>query len=349
MVLLGPSGCGKTTMLRIIAGIEKPTDGHVYFNGEDMDGIEPMHRNVAMVFQNFGLYPHLNVFKNIAFPLQSLKWKPDAIEAKVKETAERLDITHILNRKPRQLSGGQKQRTALARAMVRDPAVFLFDEPLSNLDPKMRVEIRDLIAELHRSLKTTFVYVTHDQGEAMQLADRIVVMEEGMIRQIGTPAEIYNEPNSVYVAGFVGNPQMNFYAARMSDIDGNCVVKFMGTEFTVPKALIPEEQYRNESGKKIIAAVRPEDFRLIPDTEDAATHHFEAGVRKIVTMGAGLYTELEADGVVFTAVFQNHTEIAEGSSVTVYLDPSRIHLFDAESKQSVRTIARPEVTSDGTL
>ncbi len=349
MVLLGPSGCGKTTLLRLIAGIEKPTDGRVCFDGEDMNGIEPMHRNVAMVFQNFGLYPHLNVFKNIAFPLQSLKWKPDAIEAKVKETAERLDITHILNRKPRQLSGGQKQRTALARAMVRDPAVFLFDEPLSNLDPKMRVEIRDLIAELHRSLKTTFVYVTHDQGEAMQLADRIVVMEEGMIRQIGTPAEIYNEPNSVYVAGFVGNPQMNFYAARMSDRDGECVVKFMGTEFTVPKSLIPEEQYRNESGKKIIAAVRPEDFRLIPDTEEAAKYHFEAAVRKIVTMGAGLYTELEAGGVVFTAVFQNHTEIAEGSTVTVHLDPSRIHLFDSESKLSVRTLARPEVTSDGTL
>ena len=349
LVLLGPSGCGKTTLLRIIAGIEKPTEGHVYFDGEDMEGVEPMHRNVAMVFQNFGLYPHLNVFKNIAFPLQSMKWKPDAIEAKVNETAARLDITHILNRKPRQLSGGQKQRTALARAMVRDPVVFLFDEPLSNLDPKMRLEIRDLIAELHRSLKTTFVYVTHDQGEAMQLADRIVVMEEGVIRQIGTPSEIYNEPNSVYVAGFVGNPQMNFYAARITDRNGKCIVKIMGTEFDVPPSLVREDYYRNESGKKVIAAVRPEDFRLIPDTEASAHSCFEAKVRKVVTMGAGLHTELEADGLVFTAVFQNHTEIEEGGSVRIYLDPARIHLFDAESKETVRTAGKPEVTSNGAV
>ena len=213
----------------------------------------------------------------------------------------------------------------------------------------MRLEIRDLIAELHRSLKTTFVYVTHDQGEAMQLADRIVVMEEGVIRQIGTPSEIYNEPNSVYVAGFVGNPQMNFYAARITDRNGKCIVKFMGTEFDVPPSLVWEDYYRNESGKKVIAAVRPEDFRLIPDTEASAHSCFEAKVRKVVTMGAGLHTELEADGLVFTAVFQNHTEIEEGGSVRVYLDPARIHLFDAESKETVRTAGKPEVASNGAV
>ena len=335
IVLLGPSGCGKTTILKLIAGTEKPTEGTVYFDGEDMDGIEPMKRNVAMVFQNFGLYPHLTVFKNIAFPLETKKMKKEEIRVQVEATAAKLDITHILNRKPRQLSGGQKQRTALARAMVRNPRVFLFDEPLSNLDPKMRLEIRDLIAGLHESLGTTFVYVTHDQGEAMQLADRIVVMEEGSIRQIGTPADIYNNPNSVYVAGFVGNPQMNFFASRMYDRGEEGAVTVMGKEFRIPAKRLPETVFHGASGAKIISGIRPEDFRLLPERPDLEDAFIEAEIGKLVPMGSGVHAEAKCGNTVFLAVLPNHTPVAVGDTVKLYVDPVCIHLFDPETKASV--------------
>ncbi|MBR5739291.1 MAG: ABC transporter ATP-binding protein [Lachnospiraceae bacterium] len=345
-MLLGPSGCGKTTILKLIAGTEKPTSGAVFFNDEDMDGIDPMHRNVAMVFQNFGLYPHLNVYKNMAFPLETRKMKKEEIRRIVEETVAQLDISHILNRKPRQLSGGQKQRVALGRAMVRDPQVFLFDEPLSNLDPKMRLEIRDLIAELHRRLQTTFVSVTHDQGEAMQLADRIVVMEEGVIRQTGTPADIYDNPNCVYVAGFVGAPQINFYASRLYD-RGTCgAVTVMGSEFLVPASRLPESVFRGANGKRIIAAIRPEDFRLQPSAPENEAFFVTAKVRKVVPMGAGLHVEAQCGDIVFMAVLPNHTEVEPGDDLRLFVNPVRIHLFDAETKESVtipnETKALPE-------
>ncbi|MBR4768385.1 MAG: ABC transporter ATP-binding protein [Lachnospiraceae bacterium] len=335
LVLLGPSGCGKTTILKLIAGTEKPDEGNVYFNEENVSGVDPMKRNVAMVFQNFGLYPHLNVYKNMAFPLETKKMKKDEIRKIVEDTAAKLDITHILNRKPRQLSGGQKQRTALGRAMVRDPQVFLFDEPLSNLDPKMRLEIRDLIADLHKSLNTTFVYVTHDQGEAMQLADRIVVMEEGVIRQIGTPSEIYNHPNCVYVASFVGAPQINFYASRLYDRDGQPFVTIMGTDFAIPKKRLEESYYRNANGNRIIAAIRPEDFRLMPEREDLSGSYVEAAVSKFVPMGAGIHVEAMIRDICFTAVLPNHTEVTVGQTMKLFVDPECIHLFDPDTKESV--------------
>ena len=215
IVLLGPSGCGKSTLLRLIAGLEKPTEGTLRFDGEDVSTLEPMKRNVAMVFQSFALYPHLTVYKNMAFPLKSMKLPQEEIKRRVEAAAKILDIDYLLNRRPRVLSGGQRQRVALGRAMVREPVVFLLDEPLSNLDAKMRTELRDQIIRLHERLKTTFVYVTHDQAEAMQMGDRLAIMDMGRIVQTGTPQEIYDHPNSVYVAGFVGAPKINFFASHL--------------------------------------------------------------------------------------------------------------------------------------
>ena len=347
LVILGPSGCGKTTILRLISGIEKPSEGAVLFDGEDMDGIDPMHRNVAMVFQNYGLYPHLNVFKNIAFPLETKKMKKDEIRKIVEETAAELDISHILNRKPRELSGGQKQRVALARAMVRHPSVFLFDEPLSNLDPKMRLEIRDLIANLHQKLDTTFVYVTHDQSEAMQLADRIVVMSQGSIRQIGTPKEIYDDPNSVYVAQFVGAPQINFFASRLYDREDGPAVTVMGKEISVPVDKLAKEEYEDRSGRKVISAIRPEDFRIAPKENVKNPAFYDTIIRKVVPMGAGIHIEAEYESIVFTAVLQNHTDVAPGSTVRLYVDPACIRLFDGETEASILSDPASGINPEG--
>lgn len=261
--------------------------------------------------------------------------KKEEIEKHVMRVAEKLDIVHILNRKPRQISGGQKQRVALARAMVRDPSVFLFDEPLSNLDAKMRLEIRDLIQELHRDLGTTFIYVTHDQGEAMQLADRIVVMEEGVIRQVGTPAEVYNNPNCVYVAGFIGNPQMNFFAGRLFDRDGKCILKVNNHEFEIPASRINREAYEGAEGKKIIVGIRPEDFRMAPIHSEETDTRMDVKVQKVVPMGAGIHTEVNDQEVYFTAVLQNHTAVDSGDRISLYVDPKNIHLFDAETRKAV--------------
>ena len=226
--LIGHNGCGKSTLLRLIAGLEKPTEGTLRFDGEDVSTLEPMKRNVAMVFQSFALYPHLTVYKNMAFPLKSLKLPQEEIKRRVEAAAKILDIDYLLNRRPRVLSGGQRQRVALGRAMVREPVVFLLDEPLSNLDAKMRTELRDQIIRLHERLKTTFVYVTHDQAEAMQMGDRLAIMDMGRIVQTGTPQEIYDHPNSVYVAGFVGAPKINFFASHLRRGETGWSIRLLG-------------------------------------------------------------------------------------------------------------------------
>lgn len=234
IVLLGPSGCGKSTLLRLIAGLEKPTEGTLRFDGEDVSTLEPMKRNVAMVFQSFALYPHLTVYKNMAFPLKSMKLPQEEIKRRVEAAAKILDIDYLLNRRPRVLSGGQRQRVALGRAMVREPVVFLLDEPLSNLDAKMRTELRDQIIRLHERLKTTFVYVTHDQAEAMQMGDRLAIMDMGRIVQTGTPQEIYDHPNSVYVAGFVGAPKINFFASHLRRGETGWNIRLLGKTLELP-------------------------------------------------------------------------------------------------------------------
>lgn len=337
LVLLGPSGCGKSTMLRVIAGLLHQTDGQVLFDDQDVTGLDARERNVSMVFQNYALYPHLNVFKNIAFPLGNIKKiTKEEITARVEEVAKVLDIEDILNRRPRELSGGQRQRVALGRAMVRNPVVFLFDEPLSNLDTAMRQELREVIADLHRRLNTTFVYVTHDQAEAMQLGDRVAVMDEGKIIQLGNPQEVYNEPNCVYSAGFVGSPKMNFFASRFIKKEANWAVKIMGNEFGIPTDRIPfpGDDPAVSDGGRVISGIRPEDLRLEP-VEGAADVSFAANVVKTVPMGAGLHAELGTNGTHFMAVFQNHTDVAAGSEVTLHVDPATIHLFDPETEKTL--------------
>lgn len=336
MVLLGPSGCGKSTMLRIIAGLVTETEGRVYFDGEDQTGLDARERNVSMVFQNYALYPHLNVFKNIAFPLGNIKgMTKEDIKKKVEETAELLEITDILNRRPRELSGGQRQRVALGRAIVRDPKVFLLDEPLSNLDTKMRAELRDVIADLHRKTGTTFIYVTHDQSEAMQLGDRIAVMDNGVIKQVGNPQEVYNNPDCVYSASFVGSPRMNFFAGRFVT-DGNSVsVRVMGNEFPLPCGTVMPGDPGITNESRVIAGIRPEDLKPLPQGLPGEVS-FKASVQKVVPMGAGLHVELSCSGTSFLAVFLNHTDVKAGEELTLYLDSRLIHLFDPETELSLK-------------
>ena len=335
LVLLGPSGCGKSTMLRIISGLISQTEGKVFFDGQDMAGTDARERNVAMVFQSYALYPHLNVYKNIAFPLGSIRgMKKEEIAAKVEEVAEILDVTSILNRRPRELSGGQRQRVALGRAMVRNPVVFLLDEPLSNLDTKMRAELRDVIADVHKRLGTTFVYVTHDQSEAMQLGDRIAVMENGVIRQVGKPQEVYNCPNCVYVASFVGSPRMNFFAARFVKKEDSLAVRIMGHEFPLPEGKVSLEKESVKDEGRVIAGIRPEDFKLSAGDPEYDIS-FPATAEKTVPMGAGLHVEFSLAGTAFLAVLQNHTEVNPGDELCLHVDSRTIHLFDPETEERI--------------
>lgn len=256
IVLVGPSGCGKSTTLRMIAGLEDISSGELYIDGKPVSGVQPKDRDIAMVFQSYALYPHMTVYKNMAFALKLKKLPKAEIDKKVMHAAKILELEPYLNRRPRALSGGQRQRVALGRAMVRNPRVFLLDEPLSNLDAKLRTEMRSRIISLHKELQTTFVYVTHDQTEAMTMADRIVVMDKGVVRQFDTPQMLYNEPADMFVAGFIGSPAMNFFDAAVS---GEKIV-FSGCEAEIPKdkkqCLAPYE------GKKIVLGVRPEHFTL---------------------------------------------------------------------------------------
>ena len=350
LVLLGPSGCGKSTMLRVISGLDRAIDGEVYFDGVLMNDMEPMKRNVSMVFQSFALYPHLNVYKNLAFPLKSIripveddgkkhlfkrkekKLPQEEIQRRVEETAQVLDITHILNRRPRALSGGQRQRVALGRAMVREPVVFLLDEPLSNLDVKMRQDLRNEIINMHNHLKTTFIYVTHDQSEAMHLGDRVVVMDEGKIIQIGTPQEVYDYPNCLYVAGFVGAPKMNLFPCLLRRGADSWALRVMGREFPIPEERLSLSDDRVREGMKVIAGLRPEAFTLAGEEEEP---DFVAEVTRVVPMGASLHVDALCNEKRFTFVLQNHTEVSPGMVLRLKADNWSIHVFDADTEQNL--------------
>ena len=353
LVLLGPSGCGKTTLLRLVSGLEKPTEGRIYFDGVDMTEQEPMPRNVAMVFQSYALYPHLTVYKNIAFPLKSKHMKSDEIDRRVMEAAKALDIEYLLNRRPRVLSGGQRQRVALARAIVREPSVFLLDEPLSNLDVKMRQELREVILNLHEKLGTTFIYVTHDQTEAMQMGSRIVVMNSGLLQQIGSPQEVYNYPASVFTGTFIGAPKMNLFASRMKSINtvsggpeakgAQWSVSLMGNRFALPLERAPYDDPEFFEGKPVILGVRPEDFKEDGDPDQP---YIEAKAVKVVPMGASLHIEAEANGKTFLTVRDNHTPIEPGDVMKLPVNRWCVHVFDALSEKalckSVYKELRPE-------
>ena len=320
-VLVGPSGCGKTTTLRLIAGLETITSGHIFIGDQDVTHLEPKDRNVAMVFQNYALYPHLTVWENIAFGLMARKVPKPEIEQRVQRAAAMLGIGNLLKRKPRQLSGGQQQRVAIGRAIVRNPNVFLFDEPLSNLDAKLRVEMRTELLKLHRELGSTAVYVTHDQEEAMTMGDVIVVMEGGVIQQKGTPREIYFHPRNRFVAGFIGSPAMNMLAGRLRQ-----------GEFVSDALRIPLEVAGPE--RDVILGIRPEDVQLpgvLPPERE--TPPVTATVEVIELLGARAIVTLLLKGQEIRAVIEErHLErLQEGEETQVVFDRERLHLFDAQS------------------
>ncbi len=311
IVLVGPSGCGKSTTLRMIAGLEEISEGELYIGDRLVNDIAPKDRDIAMVFQNYALYPHMTVFDNMAFGLKLRKVPKDEIERKVNEAAKILDLTHLLDRKPKAMSGGQRQRVALGRAIVRSPKVFLLDEPLSNLDAKLRAQMRTEISKIHKKLGTTFIYVTHDQTEAMTMGDRIVCMKDGFVQQVDTPQNLYENPTNKFVAGFLGSPQMNFIDASLKEEYGQYVVEF-GSDDTKSsrgvkyQIIVPESKVNqdlaNYVGKEIILGVRPES---IHDEEmfisNATTGIIEADVDITELMGAETFLYLQCEGIPLTA------------------------------------------------
>ena len=262
IILVGPSGCGKSTTLRMIAGLEEISEGELYIDGKLMNDVSPKDRDIAMVFQNYALYPHMTVYDNMAFGLKLRKVPKAEIKQRVEEAARILDISHLLDRKPKALSGGQSQRVALGRAIVREPKVFLLDEPLSNLDAKLRAQMRTEISKLHQRLGTTFIYVTHDQTEAMTLGDRIVIMKDGFIQQIGTPQDVFNHPHNIFVAGFIGTPQMNFFDAKLSKEGGKYVVSVGGIKVELSQEKQAALSARDVSPQDVTLGVRPEHIQL---------------------------------------------------------------------------------------
>ena len=332
VVLVGPSGCGKSTTLRMIAGLEEISDGEMYIGDRKVNDVAPKDRDIAMVFQNYALYPHMTVYKNMAFALKLRKTPKDEIDRKVHEAAKVLDIEHLLNRKPKQLSGGQRQRVALGRAMVRDPAVFLLDEPLSNLDAKLRTQMRTEIIKLHQKLDTTFVYVTHDQTEAMTMGDRIVVMKGGEIQQADTPQTLYDHPCNLFVAGFIGSPQMNFMDAELGrDADGyKLTFADQSLHFSGSDAL---SEY---VGKTVVFGIRPENLHTSGEkfTQNAA-HTLTMHVDIAELMGAEIYAHCTCDGMSVTVRTPSGEPIHAGDTITAAVDMSRIHLFDKQTERAI--------------
>ena len=336
LVLVGPSGCGKSTALRMLAGLEDITEGSIYIGDRRVNGIPAKDRDIAMVFQSYALYPHMTVFDNIAFGLRLRKTSKDELTKKVKEAAETLGVDTLLDRKPGQLSGGQRQRVAVARAIVREPQVFLLDEPLSNLDAKLRVHTRAEISKLHQRLGTTFVYVTHDQTEAMTMADRIAVMNEGIIQQVGSPQELYDEPVNVFVAGFIGSPSMNFFSAEVKENGEGARLDGDGFSVDVPEHRADE--MRPFLGQRMIFGVRPEnihDKHYIPSGITAAPTTVTVDVTE--PMGNEVFLHLLAGDTRLLARVDPRTQVRAGDEVEVIIDMERMHVFDPESREAVRT------------
>ena len=330
VVFVGPSGCGKSTTLRMIAGLEEITSGSLFIGGSKMNDVEPKDRNIAMVFQNYALYPHMTVFQNMAFGLKLRKTNPKEIEKRVKKAAEILGITDLLARKPKALSGGQRQRVALGRAIVREPNVFLLDEPLSNLDAKLRVQMRAEITKLHKRLATTFIYVTHDQTEAMTMGDRIVVMKDGVIQQVDSPATLYEQPRNVFVATFLGSPQMNIFKANLLRI-GALGVAF-GANHTAQFSSTKEKQLANDRyiGQEVLFGIRPENIKLGKDG-------IKAKVDVVEHLGSETIVYAAVEGLESNVIVKIPTnyDIVEGMDVNLVFDMEKAHLFDIETNQSI--------------
>lgn len=336
IIFVGPSGCGKSTTLRMIAGLEDITSGELYIDGKLMNDVEPKDRDIAMVFQNYALYPHMTVYDNMAFGLKLRKMPKDEIDRLVQEAAKILDLSHLLDRKPKALSGGQRQRVAMGRAIVRNPKVFLMDEPLSNLDAKLRVQMRIEISKLHENLGATIIYVTHDQTEAMTLGTRIVVMKDGVIQQVDTPQNLYNTPCNLFVAGFIGSPQMNFMDAVVN-VAGNDVTLSIGNHvLRVPenkkKALIDG----GYNGKTVVVGIRPEDVHDDPDFIAANPGSVITSKIKVYELlGAEVFLYFDVEGTQMTARVNPRTELRTGDDAKFALDMNRIHIFDKETELTI--------------
>jgi multiple sugar transport system ATP-binding protein len=334
LVFVGPSGCGKSTSLRMLAGLEEISDGEIWIGDRVVNNVAPKDRDVAMVFQSYALYPHMTVYDNMAFGLKLRKTPKHIIDSRVKEAAEQLGIAHLLDRRPRQLSGGQRQRVAVGRAIVREPQVFLMDEPLSNLDAKLRVEARSFISKLHQRLGTTFIYVTHDQVEAMTMGTRICVLNAGELQQIDTPFNLYHNPRNVFVAGFIGSPSMNFFDATLVKRDGQLVVDTGVYQIPVPPSKAPT--FEKHAGKKVIFGIRPEDIHDIEYKPGGITPaNVEAKVEVVEQMGNEMIVYLEEKSKSFVARTDPRTKAHVGSRMGFAFNTDNMHLFDAETKLSL--------------
>ena len=336
IIFVGPSGCGKSTTLRMIAGLEEISSGELKIDGRVVNDVEPKDRDIAMVFQNYALYPHMTVFDNMAFGLKLRKVPKDEIKKKVEEAAKILDLEKLLDRKPKALSGGQRQRVAMGRAIVRNPKVFLMDEPLSNLDAKLRVQKRSEIASLHNRLKATIIYVTHDQTEAMTLGTRIVVLKDGVIMQVDSPQKLYNEPNNLFVAGFIGSPQMNFIDA-VCKVEGERVtLNFEKTSVVLPPAKAKKLIDGGYNGKTVVMGIRPED---IGDSQIEIEAHkdavFETDVTGYELLGSEVLLYFNVAGTAMTAKVDSRTTARMGDHITLAIDPEKIHCFDKETELTI--------------
>ena len=334
IVFVGPSGCGKSTTLRMIAGLEDISEGELKIGDVVMNDVAPKDRDIAMVFQNYALYPHMSVYDNMAFGLKLRKYDKAEIDKRVKNAAEILGLAQYLERKPAALSGGQRQRVALGRAIVRDAKVFLMDEPLSNLDAKLRVAMRAEIAKLHRRLETTTIYVTHDQTEAMTMADRIVIMKDGFVQQIGSPQEVYNTPNNVFVAGFIGSPAMNFFNVTLKD---GVISNGKGLSLQLPEAKRKLLEDKGYNGKELIFGIRPEDIessQIAIDTYPSSSVKAEVVVSELLGAETMLYTRV--DDTEFVSKVGARDFHNPGETVELAFDLNKSHFFDKETEEVIR-------------
>ena len=346
IILVGPSGCGKSTTLRMVAGLEEISDGEIYIGDKLVNDVAPKDRDIAMVFQNYALYPHMTVFDNMAFGLKLRKTPKDEIKRRVEEAARILDISHLLERKPKALSGGQRQRVALGRAIVREPKVFLLDEPLSNLDAKLRAQMRTEISKLHQRLGTTFIYVTHDQTEAMTMGTRIVVMKSGLIQQVDTPNNLYLYPCNLFVAGFIGSPQMNFIESKLLKEGDDYLVEFgsddtktrAGVKYKIklPASKNKDNCLENYVGKEVIMGIRPEN---VHNEEDLIAIHkdglVEADVEVTELMGAETYLYMNCEGQSINARVSPTNTARPGDKITIAFETAKIHLFDKDTELTI--------------
>ena len=332
IVLVGPSGCGKSTLLRLIAGLEETSAGTISIGGRDVTHLAPRARDIAMVFQNYALYPHMDVRKNLGYGLKVRKMDKSEIERRVTDVAKMLGLDKLLDRRPANLSGGQRQRVAMGRAMVREPQAFLMDEPLSNLDAKLRVQMRVELKKLHLRLGTTAIYVTHDQVEAMTLGDRVVVMKDGVVQQVGEPLELYNQPANKFVAGFIGSPAMNFAAVTVTEANGSLIAENAGLRIKLPDETA--QRLRGHVGRQITLGVRPEDL-TVATTADADQPCFDATIEVVEQLGSEILLDMKVGEGVMVASVEPTVRVKVRDRLRLAMRPSRLHVFDAKTEAAI--------------